>query len=204
MSIYQWARMANSNDHLAPFRNPHHFASAVSLIGGGANPKPDEVSLAHHGVLFLDEMAEFPKRTLDMPRQTMETGKVTISRAASTVTYPAQFILLGAMDPCPCGYLESKNRYCTSMPKQILAYTNRISGPIEDRMGIFLTLDSVALVKVSVNGNETSGDIRERVVDARKRAYKRNESEIYNAFVPNEQMVKYCQLNAEQKKMIQQ
>lgn len=111
MGIYQLANIKNPNFQVPPYRDPHHSASAVSLIGGGANPKPGEESLAHRGVLFLDEMAEFPKRTLDMLRQPMETGVVTISRAASTVTYPAQFLLIGAMNPCPCGYLGSKH-YC--------------------------------------------------------------------------------------------
>ncbi len=99
-------------------------------LGGGTHPKPGEVSLAHRGVLFLDEMAEFAKKTLDMLRQPLETGKVTISRISSTVTYPADFILLGAMNPCPCGYLGSRTRYCTCSPKQIQAYRNRVSGPI--------------------------------------------------------------------------
>lgn len=145
MSIYQLAGITNPNVHLAPFREPHHSASAVSLIGGGASPKPGEVSLAHQGVLFLDEMSEFPKRTLDMLRQPLETGKVTISRAASTVTYPAQFLLLSAMNLCPCGYLGSRHRYCTCTPKQILAYTNRISGPIEDRLKKMFTLYLIAV-----------------------------------------------------------
>lgn len=145
MSIYQLAGLSQSSFQQAPFRNPHHSASAVSLIGGGSNPKPGEVSLAHRGVLFLDEMAEFSKRTLDMLRQPMETGKVTISRVASTVTYPSRFILLGAINPCPCGYLGSRNFYCTCTPKQITQYKNRISGPIHDRMDILLQLQSVSL-----------------------------------------------------------
>src|SRR5690606_33136486 len=164
MSIYQLASLSNPNYQLPPFRSPHHSASAVSLIGGGANPKPGEVSLAHRGVLFLDEMAEFPKRTLDMLRQPLETGKVTISRAASTVTYPAQFLLLGAMNPCPCGYIGSRHYYCTCTPKQIAKYQNRISGPIEDRMDILLKLDAVILENESEIQNETSAEIRTRVI----------------------------------------
>jgi len=129
ISLYQLAGEKIESGH-PPFRHPHHSASSVSLIGGGTHPKPGEVSLAHRGVLFLDEMAEFAKKTLDMLRQPLETGKVTISRISSTVTYPADFILLGAMNPCPCGYLGSRTRYCTCSPKQIQAYRNRVSGPI--------------------------------------------------------------------------
>lgn len=204
LSIYQLAGIANANYQLPPFRDPHHSASATSLIGGGTNPRPGEVSLAHHGVLFLDEMAEFPKRTLDMLRQPMENGKVTISRTASTVTYPSQFLLIGAMNPCPCGYLGSRHRYCTCSPKQIRAYHNRISGPIEDRIDILLKLDTVELDKESAHDNETSQDIRSRVVEARKRQYGRFGSGIPNAKVSNEQLRTYSQLNSEQEKMMQQ
>jgi magnesium chelatase family protein len=117
-----------------PVTAQNYSASSVFLIGGGTHPKPGEVSLAHHGVLFLDEMAEFAKKTLDMLRQPLETGKVTISRISSTVTYPADFILLGAMNPCPCGYLGSRTHYCTCSPKQIQAYRNRVSGPIYEAL----------------------------------------------------------------------
>ncbi|MFC4025145.1 YifB family Mg chelatase-like AAA ATPase [Oceanobacillus longus] len=204
MSIYQLAGMSKENFHTPPFRDPHHSASAVSLIGGGANPKPGEVSLAHRGVLFLDEMAEFPKRTLDMLRQPMETGVVTISRAASTVTYPAQFLMLGAMNPCPCGYLGSRHFYCTCTAKQITAYSNRVSGPIQDRMDILLRLEAISLDRESAETNETSQTIRERVITARERQYKRFGSEVTNAIVANEMLLACTTLNEEQEKMMQQ
>lgn len=187
---------------MAPFRDPHHSASAVSLIGGGANPKPGEVSLAHHGVLFLDEMAEFPKRTLDMFRQPIENGSVTISRTASTVTYPADFILIAAMNPCPCGYLGSKHRYCTCTPKQVTAYNNRISGPIQDRIDIILKLDKVSLTEDSIAENESSTAIRKSVLYARGSQYKRYGGELYNANVSSEKILASSSLNQEQETMM--
>ncbi|MCT2537158.1 YifB family Mg chelatase-like AAA ATPase [Aquibacillus koreensis] len=204
MSIYQLSGLPNKAFHIAPFRNPHHSSSAVSLIGGGSNPKPGEVSLAHRGVLFLDEMAEFPKRTLDMLRQPIETGKVTISRASSTVTYPAQFLLLGAMNPCPCGYLGSRHFYCTCSPNQITAYANRVSGPIQDRMDILLYLQAVALNKETMEGNEESEVIRGRVTKARERQYARYGAEILNANVSQEWILEHVKLSSDQQKMVQQ
>lgn len=137
ISLYQLANERLYDPQMAPFRHPHHSASSIAIIGGGSYPKPGEVSsLAHHGVLFLDEMAEFTKKTLDMLRQPLETGKVTISRVHSTVIYPTSFILIGAMNPCPCGYLGSASHYCTCTQKQIKAYRNRVSGSVYDRMDI--------------------------------------------------------------------
>lgn len=203
MSIYQISGLSNKNFQVVPFRNPHHSSSAVSLIGGGSNPKPGEVSLAHRGILFLDEMAEFPKRTLDMLRQPLETGKVTISRAASTVTYPAQFLLIGAMNPCPCGYQGSRHFYCTCTPKQITAYENRISGPIQDRMDILLQLQSVSLENESAEDNETSEIIRKRVAEARQRQYDRYGCEILNATISPEVISEHLILQPDQRTMIQ-
>lgn len=122
VSLYQLADAPFDSLMIPPFRHPHHSASAVSIIGGGSNPKPGEVSLAHRGVLFLDELAEFSKKTLDMLRQPLENGKVTINRAHSTVSYPSKFIFIAAMNPCPCGYRGSTNHYCTCSEKQVLAY----------------------------------------------------------------------------------
>ncbi|MDC3412035.1 YifB family Mg chelatase-like AAA ATPase [Terrihalobacillus insolitus] len=205
MSIYQLSGVFYDTFHLPPFRNPHHSSSAVSLIGGGSHPKPGEISLAHHGVLFLDEMAElFPKRTLDMLRQPIETGKVTISRAASTVTYPSRFILISAMNPCPCGYLGSRHFYCTCTPKQITSYTNRVSGPIQDWMDLSLSLQAVSLNKDSLGQNESSATIRCRVVAARQRQYDRYGSANSNAVVPSEVILESCQLDFDQQKMLQQ
>lgn len=184
--LYQLANVKRGFHRKPPFRAPHHASSAVSLVGGGSRPHPGEISLAHHGVLFLDEMAEFPKRTLDMLRQPLENGKVTISRAASTVTYPARFIMLAAMNLCPCGYLGSPHAYCTCTPKQIQAYQNRISGPLLDRFDIFLPVGTVPLLEESGKINETSEQIRTRVTEARKRQYERYGAEVCNGTVPNE------------------
>jgi magnesium chelatase family protein len=185
ISLYQLAGEPSVIGGDAPFRHPHHSASSVSLIGGGTWPKPGEVSLAHRGVLFLDEMAEFTKKSLDMLRQPLETGRVTISRVHSTVTYPADFILLVAMNPCPCGYLGSKICYCTCSPKQIQTYRNRVSGPIYDRMDILLSLEVIDLTKETLV-SEPSEMIRKRVTEARRRQYERYGEEMTNGCVPFE------------------
>lgn len=198
MSIYQLAGKQRSHFQIAPFREPHHSASAISLIGGGAHPKPGEISLAHKGVLFLDEIAEYPKRTLDMLRQPLENGSVTISRAASTVSYPAQFILIGAMNPCPCGYLDATTHYCTCTKKQIKAYNHRISGPIKDRIDILLHVNKVSLEKHDKKKNETSAAIQKRVIRARELQYERYKKDTYNAIVPANELLECTTLTNEQ------
>lgn len=204
LSIYQLAHMTKDSYEHPPFRAPHHTSSGVALVGGGSNPRPGEISLAHHGVLFLDEMAEFPKRVLDMLRQPIETGKVTISRAASSVTYPSRFLLLGAMNPCPCGFLGSKTNYCTCSPKQIKAYQNRISGPILDRMDILLFLSTVSLDDETTENNEPSHVIRERVQAARDRQKERYRGEMLNVDVSNEFLLDSSPLTSDQQRMLQQ
>lgn len=203
MSLYQLAKEKLQNPHIPPFRNPHHSASSVSIIGGGSSPKPGEISLAHRGVLFLDEMAEFQKKTLDMLRQPLESGKVTISRAQSTVTYPSTFILIAATNPCPCGYLGSNTRYCSCTPKQIHTYKNRISGPILDRMDILLYLQSVNLEQPK-RGEVYSSEIRTRVERARDRQFERYQTQVSNAKVPFEQLMATSPLKEHQLKMIKQ
>ena len=201
LSLYQLAKEKLISPRIAPYRNPHHSSSAISIIGGGTFPKPGEISLAHRGVLFLDEMAEFPKKTLDMLRQPLEAGKVTISRAQSTVTYPSSFILIAAMNPCPCGFLGSNTRYCTCTNKQIQSYQNRISGPILDRMDILLFLQPVNLDQPS-EGRVSSAAIRMRVEEARKRQYERYQSQVTNAKVPFEKLSSTSRLKESQLKMI--
>lgn len=201
MSLSQLAGEKRSHYQSVPFRHPHHSASAVAIIGGGSNPRPGEISMAHRGILFLDEIAEFSKKTLDMLRQPLETGEVTISRAHSTVTYPASFILVGAMNPCPCGYLGSLHHYCTCSQKQIQSYRNRLSGPIYDRIDILLSLQSVN-VNQPFKVKESSSDIRKRVEAARLRQFDRYQQEVSNAKIPFETLVETSALTTEQKEML--
>lgn len=173
--IYSVAGMLRSDNPLVnqrPFRTVHHTASAVGIIGGGSNPKPGEITLAHRGVLFLDEMVEFPRSVLEVLRQPLEDGEVTISRAQTSINYPADFMLLGAMNPCPCGYLGDTKKHCTCNDFQIQRYRSRLSGPLLDRIDIQIEvprLSSEELLNTNQSQKcETSAQIRERVVNARK------------------------------------
>lgn len=159
-----------------PFRSPHHTASAPALVGGGGNPKPGEVSLATHGVLFLDELPEFDRKVLEVLREPLETGTITISRAARQVDFPARFQLIAAMNPCPCGYLGDASGRCRCTPDQVLRYRSRISGPLVDRIDMHIEVPRVPqemLRKGSPGGEESSAVIRARVIAARHRALQR-------------------------------
>lgn len=158
-----------------PFRSPHHTMSQVSLVGGGANPTPGEVSLADNGVLFLDELPEFPKQVTDALRQPLEDRKVTITRANGRVTFPCSFMLVGAMNPCRCGYYGHPSRKCTCRPEEVRRYISRISGPLLDRMDIQIELPSLSYDEISSNDPhaETSATVRERVIAARAFAERR-------------------------------
>jgi magnesium chelatase family protein len=177
-----------------PFRAPHHTISTAGLAGGSTPPRPGEVSLAHHGVLFLDELAEFRRETLEVMRQPMEDGHVTIARAARTVTYPARFTLAAALNPCPCGYFQDTRRECLCTPAQIQRYLAKISGPLLDRIDLqvevaALTTDEIA----SVEPAEPSVAIRARVEAAREIQRKRFRR--CNAEMTTRQMRKYCELD---------
>ncbi|MEO8076430.1 MAG: YifB family Mg chelatase-like AAA ATPase [Acidobacteriota bacterium] len=158
-----------------PFRAPHHTISDVALVGGGTNPRPGEISLAHHGVLFLDEMAEFSRHVLEVLRQPLEEGCVRIARAARTVVFPARFMLIGAMNPCPCGYYGDEARPCRCSPMQIARYASRLSGPLRDRMDLAVPVTALRARELSGSaGGESSAAIRRRVIAARSRQIERD------------------------------
>lgn len=180
-----------------PFRSPHHTMSAVSLVGGGINPLPGEVSLAHNGVLFLDELPEFPKTVTDALRQPLEDRRVTITRANGRVTYPCSFMMVAAMNPCRCGYFGHPTRECTCNPNDVRRYISRISGPLLDRIDIQIELPSLSYEELASKGKteEPSAKIRERVKAAREYARARmgNDSGIYcNAQLDAASIRKYC------------
>ena len=153
-----------------PFRAPHHTISDVALVGGGANPRPGEISLAHHGVLFLDEMPEFSRHVLNVLRQPLEEGRIAIARAARTVTFPARFVLVAAMNPCPCGYRGDPKRACRCTPQQVAAYRGRLSGPLLDRIDLIVDVEPVAIGDlIGDRVGEPSAAVRSRVAAARER-----------------------------------
>ncbi|KPA14748.1 magnesium chelatase [Candidatus Magnetomorum sp. HK-1] len=170
--IYSVSGMLKNSDALVtqrPFRSPHHTISDAGLIGGGHSPKPGEVSLAHNGVLFLDELAEFKKNVLEVLRQPIEDQSVTISRAAISVTYPSIFTLIAAMNPCPCGYLGDPNHNCKCSSQQIHRYRSKISGPLMDRIDIHVDVPAVSYKELkNENSSESSETIRKRVANARQ------------------------------------
>ncbi|HOP50295.1 MAG TPA: YifB family Mg chelatase-like AAA ATPase [Ignavibacteriales bacterium] len=183
-----------------PFRSPHHTVSDAALIGGGTYPKPGEVSLAHHGVLFLDELPEFKKNVLEVLRQPLEDLKVTISRSKMTLVFPANFMLVAAMNPCPCGYYTDPNRKCTCSIGQIQKYMAKVSGPLLDRIDIHIEVPAVEFDKLSsVAPAETSEVIRERVIKARKIQFERfkNLPHIFtNSDMSSKEIQKYCKLDS--------
>jgi magnesium chelatase family protein len=153
-----------------PFRAPHHTISEAALVGGGTTPRPGEVSLAHHGVLFLDELLEFSRHVLEVLRQPLEEGQVTIARAARTAIFPAQFMLVGALNPCPCGYLGDPTRECRCTPQQIARYRDRLSGPLRDRLDLIVEVPALSASALTAgNPAEASACVRERVIAARAR-----------------------------------
>lgn len=182
-----------------PFRAVHHTASANGIIGGGTMPKPGEITLAHRGVLFLDEMVEFPRNVLEVLRQPLEDGEIVISRAKHSIKYPAKFMLLGAMNPCPCGYLGDKQKQCTCSEFQISRYQSRLSGPLLDRIDLQVEvprLTSEELLNIEP-ATESSADIRKRVIKARKIQAERykNDGILTNSELTSKLIKKYCQID---------
>ncbi|MCK5125916.1 MAG: YifB family Mg chelatase-like AAA ATPase [candidate division Zixibacteria bacterium] len=189
-----------------PFRDPHHTISNAGLIGGGTFPKPGEVSLAHYGVLFLDEIAEFRREVLEVMRQPLEDGKVTISRAATSLTYPANFMLAAAMNPCPCGYHGDNSHECNCMPNQIQRYMSKLSGPLMDRIDIHVEVPTVNFKELS---SETTGEksepIRKRVNVARQRQLKRfekYEGRYCNAHMESHMIREICTIDEKGKSLL--
>jgi magnesium chelatase family protein len=182
-----------------PFRSPHHTISDAGLLGGGTNPCPGEVSLAHHGVLFLDELPEFRRSTLEVMRQPLEDAQVTISRAAGSLTFPARFMMVAAMNPCPCGFYGDIKRECRCSPRQIEQYRQRISGPLLDRIDLHVEVPLVEFRELSsAHQGESSATIRERVIAARNIQAERfkGKSATTNAAMGPRQVKAHCQLDA--------
>jgi magnesium chelatase family protein len=174
-----------------PFRAPHHTASAVALVGGGSHPRPGEISMAMHGVLFLDELPEFDRRVLEVLREPLESGRISVSRAARQAEFPAEFQLVAAMNPCPCGYLGHYSGRCRCTPDQVLRYRRRISGPLLDRIDIQIEVPAVPPQELSrTAGGDATAAIRRRVEQARARMLARQGRE--NALLPARGIDQHC------------
>lgn len=182
-----------------PFRSPHHTASAVALVGGGSWPKPGEISLAHRGVLFLDEFPEFNRSVLEGLRQPLEDGFVTVSRASGTLRFPAKFMLVAAKNPCPCGYSEEKAGRCSCSPMQIIKYQRKISGPLLDRIDLHIEVPKVEFEKLTSDERaESSQKVRERVTKARELQIRRlkDKKSLTNAELSGQEIREFCQVDA--------
>jgi magnesium chelatase family protein len=189
-----------------PFRSPHHTISDAGLVGGGSVPRPGEVSMAHNGVLFLDELPEFPRNVLEVLRQPLEERKVTIARAQMTLTFPASFVLIAAMNPCPCGFANDFRRECYCTPPQIQRYMSKISGPLMDRIDIQTEVPAVPYKELAnTRAAESSEAIRTRVIAARSVQLRRFFDEhIYtNAQMGPRQIRKHCVLTADCEKIME-
>lgn len=199
--IYSVAGLLKDNNRMIftpPYRNPHHSASGTSIIGGGSNPSPGEVSLAHEGVLFLDEFPEFRRDTIEALRQPMEDGKVSISRVKGKFVYPSRFMLIGSMNPCPCGYFGYELKECRCTPLQIRNYLNRISGPVLDRIDIHIAVEPVKFTEINSDSNEeSSSEIKKRVEKVRNIQMERFEGEgiSCNAHMKTKHIRKYCRVD---------
>lgn len=207
--IYSVSGLLANNEPLMvkrPFRAVHHTASANGIIGGGTNPKPGEITLAHRGVLFLDEIVEFPRNVLEVLRQPLEDGEVVISRAKHSIKYPANFMLLAAMNPCPCGYLGDKEKHCTCTEYQINRYRAKLSGPLLDRIDIQIDVPRLTTDEL-LNTNteaESSVDIRKRVINARKIQKERYKEAgiLTNSQLTADMVKKYCKIDESSKEIL--
>ena len=191
-----------------PFRSPHHTISDAGLIGGGAIPRPGEVSLSHNGVLFLDELPEFPRNVLEVMRQPLEDGTVCIARASMSLTFPARFMLAAAMNPCPCGYFNDRSRECHCTPPMIQRYISKISGPLLDRIDIHIDVPAVNYKEMrSTSVPESSLQIRDRVIRARQTQLTRfatlKEKLYCNAQMSPRHIRAYCDLSADCERLLE-
>ena len=208
--IYSIAGLLKNNSGLIqqrPFRSPHHTTSSTAMIGGGSIPKPGEVTLSHNGVLFLDELPEFGKSTLEVLRQPLEDGRVTVARVNATLTFPSRMILVAAMNPCPCGFSGDPDKPCNCTPNEIKRYTRKISGPLLDRIDIHIRVPRVAYKDMtSTQRAETSAVIRQRVTDARNIQMERLQKyHVYcNAQMNHALLKKTCQLSGTAQKLLEQ
>jgi len=186
-----------------PFRSPHHSASAAALVGGGSTPRPGEISLAHHGVLFLDELPEFDRDVLEVLREPMESGRITISRAARQCDFPARFQLVAAMNPCPCGYLGDARGQCRCTPNEVIRYRNRLSGPFLDRIDLHVDVMPLSPDELATAPpGEPSAGVRERVRNARQRQLARQSCA--NAFLHGDALDAHCVLATEAARLARQ
>ncbi len=188
-----------------PFRAPHHTCSGVALVGGGSNPRPGEISLSHNGVLFLDELPEFDRRVLEVLREPLESGKITISRAARQADFPAKFQLIAAMNPCPCGYLGDQNGRCRCSMDQVARYRNRISGPLLDRIDMQIEvprLPAEQLMQANHSNNTSSAEVRQRTTQARQRQL--NRSGCSNSALSSCQINQCCSLDTVSQNLLSQ
>lgn len=206
--IYSAAGLLDASEGLInyrPFRSPHHTISTAALVGGGRIPQPGEISLAHHGVLFLDELPEFRRDVLEALRQPLEDGVVTISRSNGTASFPASFTLIGSANPCPCGFFGDKTRECLCTPLQISRYLGKISGPLMDRFDIQIEVPAIPFEELSMNSkSEKSSSIRSRVNRARRVQIERykNDGIFCNSQLSSKLIDKYCKINSRQRKMM--
>ncbi len=206
--VHSIAGLTNEKNPIAlerPFRSVHHTASGVAIVGGGNPPRPGEISLAHRGILFLDELPEFSQKTLEVLRQPLEDGTVTVSRASGSCTFPARITLITAMNPCPCGYHGDEEKPCSCSPHQVLKYNNRISGPLLDRIDLHVEVPRISFEKLSgIAESESSTDIRARVQTARDRQKKRftNLPISTNAEMTSPMVKKFCPVNDECKELL--
>jgi magnesium chelatase family protein len=206
--IYSIAGLTNAENPLIfnrPFRSPHHSASAVSLVGGGSFPKPGEISLANRGVLFLDEFPEFSREVIENLRQPLEDGEISIARAQGSLTFPANFILVAAMNPCPCGNASSPQKQCTCAPTQIARYKRKISGPIMDRIDLHIEVPLIKFEKLSRDElSEKSEHARQRVLKTRKIQLQRfnNSPILSNSEMENKHIREFCKIGIEEKNLL--